>query len=322
MTTTHALLYGFRRALARPRLVLLLWLVPFVPSALIAAMASAALTDLDQSPFAGQILDGRWYGPWTDLRHAYPDHLSAMLSAGLIATFALAVVLQAIVDAGLAEVVLERRAARPFLTGVRRNSGRFIRASAWFVLGLGLCAIGPVLVARAGFHFAESRSDGRIDLIGLAIAGGLFAILWAPLAMAFTQSRLAAVFHDEGSMFRGLLRGVVHVTRHGGRFGLMAAATVGIPVVLHAGYGLIRSPWTPSTTVAIVALLILQQTLMLFRAVVRLGLWGAQASLYRDLETPKLARSGRRRHRHSKGPLETAEPPGAVDPSLAASTAE
>ena len=81
-------------------------------------------------------------------------------------------------------------------------------------------------------------------------------------------------------------------------------------MLLHGVYGWLRSPWTPAAAGALVGLLLLQQSVMALRAVVKLGLWGAEVGAFGVLNRPRWCRAKLRRARARTA--EAAEPAGAV----------
>jgi hypothetical protein len=123
--------------------------------------------------------------------------------------------------------------------------------------------------------------------------------------MAYDQSRIAAAAYSEGSMLIGLLRGLGFVLRHPLRFAALAFITGMLPLTVHLGYVWVRAAWVPSTTFQILILLVVQQSVMLVRAYLKLGLWASQVGMWRDLGSPRLAR---RRRRRSPDPVPVVPP--------------
>lgn len=294
MRTLKTLAVGFAHAARHPRLIVLLWVVPLLPAAAVALLASSVLAPLDRRPFASDIVAGRWFGPWIDFRESPLDQLDPVLGLGVVLAVVLGLVAQVVVASGVVEVLLQRRHERPFLTGVRRNGWRFTRSAGWLVIGLGVAAAAAALVARAFFDLAADRANGWLDIVGVGTAAAVFSILAAPLLMAYDQSRVAAAAFGEGSMLLGLVRGVGFVLRHPVRFAALAVITAALPATVHLAYGWVRAPWVPSTGVQVVLLLVVQQVVMLVRAYLKLGLWATQVETWRDLGSPRLARRRRR----------------------------
>lgn len=312
MLTLRALAAGFGHASRHPRLIVLLWIVPLLFAAPIAILASSVLSPLDSRPFAADIVDGRWFGPWTDFRHSPLDQLDPVLGLGVVLAVAAGLVAQVVVAAGVVEVLLHRRHARPFLTGVRQNGWRFARSAGFLLIGIGIAAVPATLVGRAFFDLAASRANGWLDLVGVGSAAAVFLVLVAPLLMAYDQSRIAAAAYGEGSMLLGLVRGVVFVLRHPVRFTALAVVTAVLPATVHLAYGWMRAPWVPSTGLQVALLFVVQQAVMIVRAYFKLGLWATQVEVWRDLGARRLAR---RRHRFSRA--HSAPTPSAISRSEA-----
>jgi hypothetical protein len=292
--TLKNLAVGFAHAVRHPRLIVLLWAVPLLPAAAVALLASSVLAPLDRRPFASDILDGRWFGPWIDFRESPLDQLDPVLGVGVLLALAVGLVAQVVVAAGIVEVLLQRHHERPFLVGVRTNAWRFARSAGWLLIGIGVAAVAAGLVARAFFDLADSRANGWLDIVGVGSAAAVFVVIAAPLLMAYDQSRVAAAAYGEGSMLFGLVRGVGFVLRHPVRFAALAAITAALPATVHLAYGWVRAAWVPSTGVQVALLLVMQQVVMLVRAYFKLGLWATQVETWRDLGSPRLARRRRR----------------------------
>jgi hypothetical protein len=99
------------------------------------------------------------------------------------------------------------------------------------------------------------------------------------------------------------------VLRRPGLFAPLTASFVLLPVALHLGYFLLRSPWTPATATAIALLLVAQQVVMVLRALFRLGFWGAEVAAFQSLGEPQLCRPRQARR--------TAQPAACVEPVAA-----
>jgi hypothetical protein len=299
---------GFRIAARHKRLVLVLWLAPLLPAVVLAAMVAGNLGPaLGPSLFADGVLDGGWFVVWSEFRSSPLDALGPILGNGVAVMVLLGLALQVVLSAGVVEVVLERRERHPFVMGVRSNLFRFARTTLLLTLGTALAAAAASAVARGFFDLAEARADGRLDLVGVAAAGLVFLALWLPQRAAADLSRIAAARHDQRSMTRGYLRALAAVLRRPGLFGPLTASFVLLPVVLHLGYFLLRSPWTPATAAAIALLLVAQQVVMVLRALFRLGFWGAEVAAFQRLGEPQLSRPRPER--------ETAQRAAAVEPA-------
>jgi len=284
---------GFRVAGRHKRLVLVFWLVPLIPALVLGAMAASNLAPaLGQSLFADRALDGDWFVVLMEFRSSRAYAFKPIIGIGVVAMAMLTLLLQVALSAGVVEVLLERDQRYPFALGVRKNFLRFFRTTILLVPATVVLLIGcRFLIIRGFSKLAEAQADGRLDILGFALAVVLFFILWAPLDLAADLSRIAAARHDERSMVRGFFRALGAVVRRPGLFVPMYLIFLLLPLLLHFVYYQLRSPWTPATVGAILALLVAQQTMMLIRAFFKLGFWSAEIAAYRGLDEPEFCRS-------------------------------
>ncbi len=298
MTFVTVLAAGFRIADRHKRLIAALWLAPLLPALLLTALAAAnVLPALGPSLYAERILWGDWFVVWSEFRSSPLDALQPILGPGIALMALLSLGLQLLLAAGVVEVLVERRTEHPFVLGLRMNLLRFARTLALLVLGT-LAAGGiAAAVVRGFFKLAEAQADGRLDLVGVAAGVLVFFALWAPQMLAADLSRIAAARHDQRAMTLGYLRGLGAVLRRPGLFVPLAAVIVLLPLALNLGYLLLRSPWTPASGVALLGLVLVQQTLMGLRAALELGFWGAGVAAFRELGEPELCRPLRPRAR-------------------------
>jgi len=315
MIFTGLLAEGFRLARRHPRLVLVAYLVPLLPALALVWLARASLAPaLDPSPFATRVLDGRWLAVWTDFAASPANHLPVVLGAGIFLAMLLTALLRVPVAAGIVETLLERGepGGRPFFTGVAVHTWTFLRAAGWFLLAFvaGVGAVGGTLTGF--FKLAEKQADGRFDAAGFVVAALVAFLLLAVLVPAYDLARLAAARHGDRATLRGFLRGIGLVLRRPAIFLPLCASFVALVAALHLGYYAARSPWTPGSAPAILALLVAQQLVMAVRALLHVSFWGAELSAYRHLGEPRLC--GRR----AKAPavvIETIAPEPAVRPA-------
>jgi hypothetical protein len=194
----------------------------------------------------------------------------------LFGVMALATLLLNALSAGGVLAVLQGWGEGPLLRrfgqGAGRFFGRFVRA------GLAAAVVGGILVAILGVAFGASErlEDSawepmrvvlflvRTAIVGLVVVTVLTALDYARIALATDDSRGAV---------RAYVRALALVVRHPvatlGAWAVNAAVVAGV-MVLYAG---LTRNWTPSTGPAILLLVVLQQLLMWFRAICRVGLW-------------------------------------------------
>jgi len=282
---------GFRVAGRHKRLVLALWLVPLIPALVLAAIAAANLAPaLDESLFADRALEGDWFVVLMEFRSSPADALGPIITRGVLVMAILTLLLQVALSAGVVEVLLERGESHPFMLGVQRNYLRFLRTTILLAVATAALLIAGRFLIRGFFKLAEAQADGRLDVFGIGLAVTLFFILWAPLDLAADLSRIAATHHDQRSMVRGFFRAVNAVVRRPVVFLPMYLVFLLLPLLLHLVYYQLRSPWTPASVGAILALLVAQQATVLFRAFFKLGFWGAEIAAFRGLDQPEFCR--------------------------------
>ncbi len=267
----------------------------YLPAGLAALLLAAAARGiygptLDSSLFADRALDGEWLPVWVDLTASLPGAAGAVLGPALALLMAAVALVHVALAAGVVGALVERQGTNPFLLGIRRHTWPFLRAAAVYVVGLIPIAVVAGLTARGLFRLAAEQRDGRLDLLAVGLAALLAFLLWAPWDLAYDLARVAAVRHDERSMAPGMMRALREVLRRPRLLLPLAAAAVLLPLALHLVYGLLRSPWTPSTGIGIILLVAVQQTVMLGRAALRLWLWSASVEAYDHLGTPPWCR--------------------------------
>ena len=283
---------GFRIARRHKRLVLGLWLVPLIPALILGAMAASNIApDFGKSLFADRTLDGDWFVVWMEFRSSPADALEPILGLGVVVMVLLTLLVQVIISAGVVEVLLEREDRHPFVIGIHRNLLRFMRTAILLAVATAVPAIMSIALVHGSFKLAEAQSDGRLDLIGVALAAVLFIVLWAPLDLASDLSRISAARRGDRSMVRGFFRAWWAVIRRPETFVPLYLIFLLLPLSLHLVYSLVRAPWTPASVAAIAVLVVAQQLVMVVRAALKLGFWGAEVAAFRGLEEPRWCRS-------------------------------
>jgi hypothetical protein len=306
---------GFSFAARAKKLVLIFWLLPLVPALMLGVMASASMMpELGRSLFASRALSGDPYFVFLQFRTSFGD-LIPIFGTGLLLMAAATLLMQVLVSSGVVEVALERETKNPFVSGVRRNFLSFLRTTGLSLVATALALTLAGLVARGFTKLAESRGDGTLDLVGVAVAAVIFWILWAPADLAADLSRIAAARHDQRSMTRGFLRSLSAVWKRPVTFVPLALCFVLLPFAVHAVYTALRSPWSPSSMTSILMLIVAQQALMIVRATLKVGFWGATVAAYRHLGEPELCRRREKRRRETMSEEEA--PPADYGPASA-----
>ncbi len=286
MRFLHAWRQGVRQARSRPRLVLLLYMVPLLPALGLAMLVLATVAPVwGRSLFAQKVLTGSWFGVWRHFTAIPENHLPVVLGPGLLLALVGTVVAQVVLSAGIFAALFGDRAAQggDVCGGMRHFAFPFFRSFLWFFLGLGLAAAACGAVVRGFFKLAENQADARWDLAGVLVAGVLFFLLYVPLRGAYDLSRMATVRHGDRKTLRGFFKALLAVLRHPVLFFPLYASFLMAILVVHALFGWARLGFTGSHWSGMAALVLAQQTVMLVRGFLHLGCWGAAMEAYRML---------------------------------------
>lgn len=296
MRSFTALRLGLRLVHRRPGLVVLAWLAALLPALLLASIvyqdAGAAMND---SLFAEQALEGNRYGVWTDFSSS-PDHDLGALGPGMLLRLLLVLVIQALVSAGIVETLLgvSPRAMRPFLLGIGRHGWRFLRSAVWFLLSV------AVLVLLVGAYIAvlrrisEEASNAALHLWGSVGGLAIAALIFAVLDLAYDLARISGAAHYDGRTLKGYLLALGHTLRRAGVLMPLWLIFVGGGLLTHVLYLTMRDRWSPANGVEVALLLVVGQLLLLLRAYLRVGLWGAEVAYYQGIGEPRWSIRGSR----------------------------
>ncbi len=288
MKTLEIVAHGFRTARRHPRLVLITWLAPLIPALILVAMIGSNIgPTLGRSLFSQGILDHSAFPVFMEFRSSPADSLAPLMGRGVMVMAVLSLLVQILLSAGIVEVLAGSGRPYPFFSGVRRNTGRFLRSALVFLVPTAIAAVAASLTVKGGGLLAKHFADGRWDLAGLATAAVVFIALWAPADLAYDLNRVAAVRHDHNSMLRGFLRALPSVVKNSGAFAPLYIVFLALPLILMGIYTAIRQPWTPGSTFAIILLALIHQVVMAGRTFFKIAFWAAEVEVYRDLEEPE-----------------------------------
>lgn len=294
MNTFSFVTHGFRTARRHPRLVTIAWLAPLIPALILVTMIAANIgPTLGRSLFSQGILEGSAFPIFIEFRTSPADALGPLLGRGALVMGVLSLLVQIFLSAGIVGVLAGSGSPNPFLTGIRRNTCRFLRSALVFLVPTAVAAVAAGLTVKGAGLLAEHFADGRWDLAGIAGAAMVFLVLWAPADLAYDLSRIAAVRHDHTSMLRGFFRALMVVLKKPGTFVPLYLVFLGLPLLLLGLYSAFRQPWTPGTAFAIVLLALIHQIVMAIRSFFKIGFWAAEVEVFRDLEEPDLCRGKR-----------------------------
>jgi hypothetical protein len=282
---------GFARSRRHPWLVLVVYLVPLLPALAVVILLRKLLSErLDRSLLSDRVLEGHWYGVWVDLVRSQGEQISLLISSGAGWIFLLSIALQIVLAVVIVKTLLESSQWPPQPGAVLRHLWRFVRSALWFGASLVLVGITASLVWRLFSYLAEEQRDARYDVAGFLASAVVVVLAFIPLDLAYDLSRIASVRHNDRSTLLGYLRALIAVLRRPALFAPLYLALAALPVILHLVYYGLRSPWTPGSGLAIVALLLAQQTVMVIRAFLKVWFWSTEVECYQLLGEPRWCR--------------------------------
>ena len=272
---------ALRRAVRNPRLVLLLWGAHLVIAAIAFYPAlrhlNAALADTPAGDEFLRRFSLPLFGDLMRSGRAWFEGVGQLLTL----VFVLTLLWNALAAGGALESLLSgdpSRMAHRFGRGAGRFFGRFLRMglaalpSALLVAGI---LAGPIFGVRASLDDTAEGAKFWLGLAGLLVA--LFAILLVQLALDLARIRVARDDVRKGvRVFRKTLREVLR--RPWQVLGVwipLALAFAAISALYLAFRGLLP----PSGGVALLALVLAQQLVMLARAGMRVALWSGEIAL-------------------------------------------
>ena len=282
MTVALPLVTGLRRAARLPGLALLLWLVNLLFAAIVVAPFWLRLTGvLAGAPGGDRLLEGFSFGLFADLAREYGGLLGPLM-LGVLPLFGVMLFVNALAAGGVLEVLLGGRPGgwlERFGAGALRLFGRFLRVEALAGVVMAIAA-GAILgvTAAAMRSVAESEWEPATLvgwLAGLAVAG--LAVVVVLLALDLARVRI--VRDDRRRVMRAFFGSLWLVIRHPvATVGLWLAVAVLFGVVLALYLGL-RSVLPATSWGGIVAMVVVQQAVVLARAGLRVGLFAAEVEL-------------------------------------------
>lgn len=276
-------LRGLGRALANPRLALLLWLVNAALAAIAAVPAFLHLSSLLATRPAGdRLLHGFSFGLMAEMGH-YQGAWGSILMSVLWPLAVVALLGNTLTSGGVLEVLTtrdERRLLHRFGRGAGHFFGRFFRAG--LVAGLvGLVVAGmlAVLVRWIGRRLEDSAWEPTglvVALVRFALVG-LVVLL---VLMALDLARVRIVLEDSRQAIRLFFRSLAFVLRHPVKvLGLWAVNSLVLLGVL-AAYLAYCNRFPATRWRLILAMVAVQQAVMLARAGLRVGLWASEIALW------------------------------------------
>lgn len=309
-------LRGLGRALANPRLAVLLWLVNAGLAAIAAIPAFFHLSSaLGSRPEGDRLLDGFSFGLMAELGH-YQGAWAGILMSMLLPLAAVALLGNALISGGVLEVLTaqdDRRLLHRFGRGAGHFFGRFFRAGLVAgLVGLVVAGVLAALVRWIGRRLEDSAWEPMGFLVAL-VRFGLVALVVLVVLMALDLARVRMVLEDSRQAIRLFFRSLTFVLRHPVKvLGLWAVNSVVLGGVMLA-YLAYCSGFPATRGRFILAMVIVQQAVMLCRAGLRVGLWAGEIALWERMAPPTPVRLAR----PEPVPAESPAPP---EPTAFAST--
>lgn len=276
--------HGLQRARRHLGSVLLVYLASLIPALLMVSLLSADLAPaLDESLFAERLLGDEGFAVWVDFQRSESADLQPIASV-LLWRFALVVLLQILVAAGLVEVLLERAGEeeRPFLVGVGRHGFRFVRSA--LVFGVFLAA---VVALTAPMRAAFEEGSGKVGLIGMLVNGLVVFLLYMLVDLAYDFSRISAASHGQGRMLVGFFKALGFVFRHLLVLVPLYLLFTLLVVGLQLGTVVVRSGWAVDTPGDVLGWLLAQQAVFFAVTFLRTALWGAEVTYFQGIGEPQ-----------------------------------
>lgn len=272
---------GLSTAFRNPALVLVLWMWNLLLG-LAAAMPARAWfgAALDGATETERLLTRFNIGTFADLSKYQETGPFGLLVSTALGLGLLALVGNAFVNGGMAEVVSAPADTRPFMHRFFRGGGHFFwRFTRLNLVGFAAAAVAAGLTAAALDAATAPLTDSEWEPAGLVwslvtLTGTALVGLWFVLALDFARLRTA---RDGGRrMLAAFVASLRFVARHVvPTYGIALVCLVGTAVVLLAYVGH-EATWTASSWAAIAVLLVVQQVLMIARHALRVVQVGAE----------------------------------------------
>jgi hypothetical protein len=282
-------LRGIARGFRKRRLAALLWALNLLLALPVVLPVAAHLQrQLAFSPAGDALLSGFSASLFAEAMRG-PQSPSAAVPVLFGAMAAAALLVNALSAGGVLAVLLgsgEGPLLRRFGQGAGRFFGRFLRA------GLTAGAIAAVLAGLLGAamgSYTEKIRDSAwepLPLVAALVRAAVVGLCVVAVLTALDYARIVLAVDDAHGAVRTVLRALRLVVRHPvatlGAWAVNAAVVLSV-MALYAG---LSRNWTPSTGAAILALVVVQQLLMWFRAIARVGLWSTEIDVLARLRPP------------------------------------
>lgn len=274
-------LRGLGRGFRKRRLAALLWLLNLLLALpVVLPLAVHLHRQLAYSPAGDALLSGFSASLFVEALRAEGSPARAVPM--LFAFMAAATLVVNALSAGGVLAVLQGWGEGPLFRRFGQGAGRFFGRFARAGLAAGVAAAVLVGLVAVLFGSTERLRDSawepmrlvlsvtRLAAVGLVLVAVLTALDYARIALALDDAR--------GSV-RAVLRALGFVLRHPLATLGAWAANAAVVAAVTFGYAALTRNWTPSSGAAILLLVVLQQLLMWFRAICRVGLWATEVDV-------------------------------------------
>ena len=279
---------GFRRGLAEPKMVVLLYVLNFLLAVPLALACRAVLSDgLGSSMAPSNLMQGLDFTVWQDFSNIHGEELSAVIGE-LSWVLLLSMLLSTFLSGGiLSELRAERKnfSASSFFAGCGTFFFRFFRLFLFFGLLLFVTAVVLMGILGAAVGALTENATSEITAVWVqVIAAVIFFVPVALIMMIADYAKVSVVVNDDRSMVKTAWRAAKFVFGRLLRtFGLEVLMLL-VPLVLFAVYLMLDLAIGMTTGTTIIVMFVIQQLFLLSRALTKVFFLAGELAFYRSLQ--------------------------------------